>query len=462
MILQPTSSVVHFCRSIAAAVLLGERISRLLPSILTTFVLSKAKRTQTELARSVLSMACHKSTMSRIFRDRRFRSRDLYRQALAWAVARLLAMYPEHDSFVWLVAIDGTSTSRGAFTKIAGANQFREKKTHAKGRSTKAHTFLMGILITHEGVRAALPRYTCFPKDHRGPGRPRQHRLTQQDLMCLMLRDLAKLLPKRIKLVVTADEYFEGKKLFALARRLGFVAIVPVDSKRCFADDRTPSKSNGRRIHDRGLGLALETFERVDLRRGSEKTVSYRRYDARKPGPKDHRTYWVRHERRTVTGLGLVGVIYSRKSPVYEPQRNFEGKTFKVLVCSDPSWMGATVVEWFEMRWTAIEIFFREIKQELGLAHYVGQDLQAFERHVDMVLLSFLYLEMNRLDVLKTTCSTTERAGAKHARTQGMQALVRREASRDLWRLINKAGSSERARRRLKRYCAQQGGATDA
>jgi hypothetical protein len=47
---------------------------------------------------------------------------------------------------------------------------------------------------------------------------------------------------------------------------------------------------------------------------------------------------------------------------VYEPRRNFKKRSFKVLICSDPNFPGEKVVEWYECRWTAIEIVFRELK----------------------------------------------------------------------------------------------------
>jgi hypothetical protein len=361
-----------------------------------------------------------------------------------------------------MIAIDATSTKRGAFTKITGANQFRIKESGTKGRSTKAHCFLMGILVTHDGIIIPLPRYTCYPKKSGSglPGRP--SKATQQDLAVQMLKDLLKLLPKCIQLVVVADEYFEGRKLTRLAKRRGLVFIAPVDTNRCYADDDRPDKSNGRNIHDRGLRLALKTFSELDLVRGTEDTASYRRYSKRTTGPKDYRTYYVRHEARTVAGLGNVGVVFSWKSPVHEPKKNFDEMTFKILVCSDPSWSGEEVVEWYELRWQ-VEVFFRILKQDLGLGDYVGQDLRAFERHVDTVLLSFLYLEMRRLDILESPYvkrKTQEKAA--RARVFGMQELVRAEANLELWELIRKAGESDYAKRRLKKYFATITGGDEA
>lgn len=456
-ILRVPHSIVQFLHSADLKSLICERAHQYLPLFLAGFILSTEKRTQATLANATHMEQVDKSTVSRILRLPKwaFKSREAYKRAMGQALARL---FPHGDKPVtWLVAIDGTATKRGAFTKIAGANQFKEKKTDSKGRSTKAHTWLMGVVITDKGVRIPLPRYICFPKDYKGPGRPPRRRLTQQDLTVMMIKDLLKLLPKNIKLVVVADEYFEGKKLFKLAKRRGFVCITPCKSSRCFADDETPDRSNGIRIHDRGMNLSsrsFSSFSEVVLTRGSEDTASYRRYGARRPGPNDYRCYWARHEGRTVTGLGPVGCVYSWKSPVFERNnKDFEQMTFKVLLCSDPDWVEAKVIEWYECRWTAIEIFFRELKQELGLGDYVGQDIAAFERHVDLVLMSFLQLELNRLDVIDDDGVPEEiRKKAHFARTRGMRELVRWEAMQDLWGEIKKSWRSERARRRLRQF----------
>ncbi len=454
MILSAPRSIVQFCRGLARLDLVSVRIARALPTFLSTFILERGKRTLSALGRFVFSGVLDKSTVSRIFGDGNFRSRDLYRAAFTQAVLDAVERCPPLVIFTWLLAIDATSTKRGGFTHILGANKFKPKVPGTKGRSTKAHSFLMGILITHFGLRFPVPRYTCYPKKYRGPGQGRKH-LTQIDLAVLMIQDLLKLLPGHIQLVVVADEAFEGKKLSNLARRLRgrIVLITPVATSRCFAEDTTPSTSNGDCLCAYGRRCRRSTFQRLDLRRGSEKTVSYRRYSSRKPGPKDYRTYSVRHERRTVAGLGTVGVVYSWKSPVYEPRKTFDEETFKVLLCSDPSLSGPEVVEWYELRWTAIEILFRELKQELGLADYVGQDLQAFERHVDLSLLSLLFLETMRLDVLEDASTPPAvRAHALTARTRGMTDLVRHEVNREFWDQCLQAPTSVRKQRVLRRF----------
>lgn len=495
MILNPLESVVKFAGRFltAAASLAPAHVRRTLPSIITGVVLSAGARLSlTSMGAQVFSKRRHKSTMSRMLRDGRFKTRELLWSAVKSALTEL---GPKDGEVVeWLLALDGTAVQRGADTLIKGGIQTQpEKRTRAKakgrakvknqhrkrgaqrwgrrtdgsskkkGRRTKYYTFLIGSLTTHTGVRIPLGRYTCDPKDFKRRGRPRKMRLTQIDLAKILIERAMSMLPEGVRLRVVADSYFEGEKLVALARRRGFVFISPADSGRCFADEATPHRSNGICIRDYGLDLPEDSFSRLDLSRGSEKTACFRRYAPRKAGSEDQRIYWLRHERRTVAKLGTVGVVYSWKTPVYEPRRNFKKASFKVLLCSDPTWTGARVVEWYECRWTAIEILIRELKGRLGLDHYTGLDLEAMERHIDLVLLGFLYLEMERhrlLEGAETRPAMRERA--EGARTHGMQDLVRWEANQQLVQAIQASYTSERTRRRVKRFFREVHSTLDA
>jgi hypothetical protein len=376
----------------------------------------------------------------------------------------------------WLLALDGTATQRGAQTMIKGAisTERASRKPRSKGGArrkrapgdkprvakqrprTKYHTFLQASLTTHEGVRVPLPRYTCDPTSFNRQGRPRTVRRTQLDLAKLLVKRVLQVLPDGVRLVVVADAYFECEKLYSLAHREGFVLITPTDSNRCFADETTPSKSNGHRIWNRGRHFAPDSFSRLDLYRGSEETACFRRHSARQSGPKDRRTYWLRHESRTVARLGAVGIVYSWKTPVYDPKPNYRKKGFKILLCSDPTWTKEKIVEYYECRWTAIEILIRELKQHLGFGHYTGQSLEALERWIDLVLMSFLYLEVERHRLLaeSRSGSTAMRARAVSARTLGMQEIVRAEANAELLGVIRQSYRSERKKRLVVRLVA--------
>ena len=92
MILNPLESVVKFAGRYltAAASLAPARVRRALPSIITGVVLSAGARLSlTSMGAQVFSKRRHNSTMSRILRDRRFKTRELLWSAVESALAEL-------------------------------------------------------------------------------------------------------------------------------------------------------------------------------------------------------------------------------------------------------------------------------------------------------------------------------------------------------------------------------------
>lgn len=485
MILQAPGSLVNFFQQYvpAASPYVPRRVLKALRPLMAGLILAtNSRRSLTAVGAAVVSGKRHKSTVSRLLKRSDLRSRDLHWGAVERVLKRLAPkMSARARRRDWLLALDGTAVQRGAHTKIKGGittertSSTRRKKgaprkrapgdkprSPKKKRKTKYHTFLVASLTTHEGVRVPLPRYTCDPKDFKRRGRPKSVKDTQIDLAKVLIKRVKKILPVGVRLVVVADAYFECEKLYSLSHREDFVLITPTDSSRCFADETTPSKSNGHRIWNRGRHFPPDSFSRLDLHRGSEDTARFRRHSARKSGPKDRRTYWLRHESRTVAKLGAVGIVYSWKTPIYDPKPNFRKKGFKILLCSDPTWTGEKIVEYYECRWTAIEILIRELKQHLGFGHYTGQSLEALERWIDLVLMSFLYLEVERHRLLTDASPPAVREKAASARTLGMQELVRAEASTELMRAITQSYRSERKKRLVTGFFAAIIAETDA
>jgi IS4 transposase len=88
------------------------------------------------------------------------------------------------------------------------------------------------------------------------------------------------------------------------------------------------------------------------------------------------------------------------------------------------------VIEFYALRWQ-IEIFFRELKSDLGLGDFCGRDFKAFERFVDLCLLSFLFLEIFRLKKIEKTSSKLEKGKLKLMRTRGLKKNLIMEEFRE-------------------------------
>ena len=412
--------------------------------LLSGFLLVRGRRTQSAIAREVLSERRAASSVSRRMRRVSFRTRDMVRAEMKRQVARELKRAGGKEE-TWFLSLDGVFIKRGAETKVENAVQYRKKKRGKKGRATKAHAFVMGMLITPSGARIPLPRRSYYTEEYirrenkkrklgRKSGKPLRYK-TQPDLACLLAKELD--LPENIRLVVVvaADEYFEGKKLTNLCRKKGYVFIAPVDSQRTF--------ESGRTLQGRGRALARSACRELILRRGEEDTASHRRHTPGSAGEKGRRVYRFYSERRAVAGIGEAAVVYSWKRKRDRSGRLKKGETFKVLACSDPRVKGEEIIEYFEMRWP-IEVFFRDTKQELGLGDYQGTDFSACERHVDLVLLSFMFLEEMRRDEMERTHSPVRRREVAGLGVKGLKARFEREAeAADVSYFIGLADSKE-------------------
>lgn len=448
MIVTVPRRVKSFCERFKETLTEKRRAS--LAWMLAAYLLAHGKRTQSEIARGVLSIARAPSSVSRRMRRKSFRTRDMVRATMKRRLTHEL-WRARGEEVTWYLVIDGVATKRGGLTKIENAIQYKKKGRGNKGRSTKAHLFVMGVLITASGARIPLPRRSYYTQKYinrenrlRKEGRRKGKRLTlksQQDLACLIVKELK--LPENVKLVVLADEAFEGKKLTNLCRKKGYAFIAPADSERTFEPKR--------KLHARGKALARNAYRKLRLRRGEEDTASHRRHMPRGAGEKGERVYRFHCERRAVAGIGEAAVVYSWKRRRDRSGRLTSRETFKVLVCSEPELLGekdiekvgAMIVEFFEMRWQ-VEVFFRELKSDLGLEDYQGTDFRAFERHVDLVLLSFMLLEeMRREDMARTRSPVKEREVAG-LRTRGLKLRLAREAhAADVEWITELAGSRE-------------------
>lgn len=427
MIVAVPAYVQRFCRGFCGTMSEGKRTT--LSCLLAGILFARGKRTQSELARCVVSEGRAPSSVSRRMRRRSFGTRDLVRYMMECQIAEELAR-PGAHSKPWFLPIDGVCTQRGGDSRVENATKYRKKGRGKKGRSTKAHAFVQAVLIAPSGRRIPLPRRSYYTQKYvnrqnrlRREGRRRGKPLafkTRVDLACLIVKELD--LPKDIQLVVTADEYFEGSKVTNVCRRKGYIFIAPVDSQRTYA----PKKS----LHGRGKRLPRDERRKLILRRGREDTASSRRYSQRSARTEARRVYRYHCERRTVAQIGEVAVVYSWKERTDSSGTPTGKHSFKVLVCSDPKIDGALIIEWFEIRWQ-VEVFFRELKSDLGLEDYRGCDFTACERHYDLTLLAFMLLEQYRVDATAAERSPVRRRMLASLRTSKLRAMLERDARRE-------------------------------
>jgi Transposase DDE domain. len=292
------------------------------------------------------------------------------------------------------------------------------------------------------GLRLPLPRKSWYTRAYANEqGVPYQ---TQIDLTAELLAWLKPLLPEAVHLVVMADSYLEGARLFTLCREEEWTFISKLKRNRCFADSQTRIVSYGSKLKE---GL----FRRHRWRRGKEATAAYRRQEPRKSRTHENRAYDIYSECRQVSQLGEAQVVYSWKTPVYTPRPRMDQRQFVALVTNNLKLSAKRVVELYELRWQ-IEVFFREMKGQLGLTDYQGTHFESYERYLTLTLLGFLVLEYERLRGLKGQSANKEpAAGWAAARTSALVEVVRRETTRQEVHWLRNCLKTPSGRRRLKK-----------
>jgi len=395
--------------------MIGPRKQDVVARILSGFLLCRGKKSLAAMARTLAGELRHRASLSKALQRSHFATRQLYIRVLDSLVSRLRSV-GKGKKRLWVAILDGVYTQRGGFSKVENARHFKEKR-RGKGRSTKSHTFLMGLLLTDTGMRLPLPRRTWYTRAY-----CRKHQKTFVSQTTLMKRMLETMpIPKDVQIIVLADEYFEGPVLHRTCAALNMLYISPVNSRRCFAD--SSGKSTGDTLFDRGLALSRAALTRVCLRSCEDTTAVYRRRTGTSPSK---RVYFATSEVRNVSTLGDVRIAYSWK---IQPQRQRRARrTFKVLVSNATAWDTASLIEFYELRWQ-IEIFFRELKSFLGIEDFTGADFSAYERFLDLALLAYLFLEQWRVKHLNTARSLVKKACYSSARTSTLLSLFHHEAS---------------------------------
>jgi hypothetical protein len=454
MVLNPAPSVKTFAYRISRAAGLSRPQRALLVVFFMGILLVRGKkRSLAAIGRTVAQARRYRGQLSRATRNPRFRTRDLYRAAFAERLGQ------QERAQTWIVAIDDVATCRGGFTKIENG-QHKRKAPEKPGKkvkaSSKSHTFVMGLLMTDSGARIPLPRKTWRTREY--ARKTRKKYLSKVALAVQMVRELKPLVPEHVKVFVVADELYEGQAMFDAVRQLGWTFVSNADSRRVFSDVASDAEPSERKLHAYGLALPRSAFRPHVLVRGKENSVAFRRYTPDEAKRDDRRVFRVAHEARGVAKLGTVGIVYSWKSPVYRPRRDRERETYKVLVCSDSSLPPEIVAELYDLRWQ-VEVFFRELKSGLGLADYQGQDFPAFERLVDLTLLTYLFLDQRREECLAKAASPAAKARLTGARTTQLKREVEREAVENDLTWLETALASKRGRRRLRRLLRSLRGA---
>jgi hypothetical protein len=224
----------------------------------------------------------------------------------------------------------------------------------------KDHAQNMANVFGHQWVLSAvlykdflLPLWAKLyhPKGTRGCG-PFQTKIT---LAQKIIRALA--LPIPCKLYVLADSWYWAKTLAQVCRKYGYHMISQLKSNSILW-------IHGKKTNVTSLLDLVSSYREVSLFvYGKTKTLHIARFIG------------------DIKGLGKVAVVVvkeQRKKPIY-------------LVCTNIHLPAIDIIKYYAKRWK-IEQMIKDLKQRLGFGDYQVRDLQAIQRHMTLVLLSYFVL----------------------------------------------------------------------
>jgi len=224
----------------------------------------------------------------------------------------------------------------------------------------KDHAQHMANVFGHQWVLSAL-LYKDFllplwaklyhPKGTQGCG-PFQTKIT---LAQKIIKALA--LPIPCKLYVLADSWYWAKTLVLVCRKYGYHMISQLKSNSVLW-------IHGKKTNVKSLLDLISSYREVSLFvYGKTKTLRIAKFIG------------------DIKGVGKVAVVVvkeKRKKPIY-------------LVCTNIHLPAIDIIKYYAKRWK-IEQMIKDLKQRLGFGDYQVRDLQAIQRHVALVLLSYFVL----------------------------------------------------------------------
>lgn len=394
---------------------LDKRKCVVFPLLLSCLLLCRGAKSYAGLSRTIVTYERNRASVSKFFCRQRLHSRNIYEDAMR----AVMEQYLEHGKVVkpvvWVLAIDGVCSKRGGFAKIDNAIKYRKKRKDT-GPTTKAHTFIQGLLITHTGMRIPLPRRTYYTRKYCWKHKKKYMKMTQ--LAALIIATVK--IPPLVRIVVVADEFFEGTTMDNACNEREYIYIVPIDKRRCGEDQY--GNRTAQNLHRHGKSLDRKKLKKIVFKPYQERTALLRR---RTGNDKKQRVYFAISEVLRISGLGERTIVYSWKPRT--KSRRWKSNWFKALVSNAKDCDVATLIEYYELRWQ-IEIFFRELKSFMGLTDFTGGNFAAYERFVDMVLLAYLFLEWYRVQLVAGAKGRKDLGKLQVARTKSLLLVFQGEA----------------------------------
>jgi hypothetical protein len=294
-------------------------------------------------------------SLSRSFLSRSLSSFTRFLGKNSWAMDEVLAtalhkffhsLKIKASSVVFLLLDDTIIKKTGK--KIPGCAWYKD---HAQNLvNVFGHQWVLAALFYNQSI-LPLGARLYHPKGAKGCG-PFQTKITLAKKILQNLR-----LPLACKLYVLADSWYWCKELALLCRSYGYHMISQLKSNSIVW-------VKGKRMPVTQLASRISPFREVSVfLYGKNKTLKIAKFIA------------------VVKGFGPVAVVIVKE----------KRKKIRYLVSTNFLLPALEVIKFYSHRWK-IEQMIKDLKQRLGLGDYQVRNLQAIQRHVTLVLLSYFTL----------------------------------------------------------------------
>lgn len=355
---------------------------------------------------------------------------------LAAAQEELSRVARDRESRRHVVVIDSTMHGQqGEHAQNTYSCRNTRKRPAKSGRHQKKfhprseHCFVFALLLTPTGLRIPywLPFYTreycaTFGRVHQ----------TQADLAAELIGQIA--LAAGTPVVVVGDTAFEAKQVRRACALRDWQWVVPLNPERRLAGPQ----GQRRKVRSLYEELGAQDFRRVSFRLDQGEHAAMARVSPKRSQSRKHqRTYWVHHRAAAIHNVGEVALLFSTKK---DPTASGGVAVQKVLISNARSATAEQLLSWFSLRWQ-IELFFKELKSELGMCQYKFGPFDRVVGWVTLCVVAFCYLEWYRWQE-QERARGPDKGWWQRLRTSGLRDRVRQQAQRaDLEAVLGLAAS---------------------
>jgi hypothetical protein len=230
---------------------------------------------------------------------------------------------------------------------------------HCKGKSVRCHDIVSSFYHNSDGVHVPL-YFTPYVKEEHATRLDIWFKTKIQIALDLIRKSLMHITPE----VVVFDAWYMSKELVDFLNCRGLVWVSQAKSNRLVQVDDTWIS-----VSMYAKSLSKQEFVRID------KVVDEQRFK------------WIYETTMVMKNIGLVKLVVLRQ------RKN--SKTCTFLVSNDTDLDGLQVLEYYKKRW-AIEVFYRDCKQHLGMGEYQVRRLDAVVIHLHLVVLAYTLLKNAR------------------------------------------------------------------